>query len=405
MAAKIGILFDPAGTSTLEMRAALDGVADIVWVVHDGQDGGRVPRALLERMGPVVDVASDDLDAAAAALRRAQVSGLVAFSDADLMLTSKLRELLSLPGYSPQVASAIRNKFLQRQALRVGNVAQPDFWHLPNGLDGGQLDRVAATVRYPAMVKPVEGAGSQGVTRVDSPAQLLAAYRADVEQLAEEYMVETADRDMRFSGHVAIDSAVTSAGISHAHIRMNFPATDAYRLTGRFIPARVSAALAQEILQTVAAGIRALGICESMVHTDVVITDNGPKIIEVNGRLSGNAPDYLRLISDVELRRSAVEVALGRPVKFETLVPVRGVGFIWDCNAPLQARRVVSVSGTDQLATSPWMDSVRIQAGPGTLLNHHGTFGVVSVLGHTTDHDQLMQAVELINNTVHITYE
>jgi biotin carboxylase len=402
---KIGVIFDPWGASALGLHEAVGDLAEVVWIVRDNDDGGRVSRVLLDRMGSVVDVSSGDFAAAAESLRRVGIDGIIAFSDHHLVLASEIGQRLDLPGYPSDVATTVSNKFRQRRALDAGNVAQPKFWHLPSGLSPDELRHIASTVSYPAMVKRVASSGSQGVTRVDSALELGAAYLPELEQLAEEFMLEEECQDIRFSSHVAVDSAVTDAGISHAHVRGNLQPTDDFMQTAGFIPARIDEARTKQVLDLVADGIRALGITHSMVHTDVVITDAGPRIIEVNGRVSGDAPDYLRLISDVNLRRTAVEVALGRPVKFEALVPVRGVGFVCYCNPPLSARTVGSISGTEELTTSPWIDSVRIRARVGeSVIARGGTFGVVRVVGHTANHDELLAAVDLINQTVEIGY-
>ncbi len=404
MAPKIGVLFDPAGTSTLELQAAITGMAELVWVIRDGQDGGRVPRALLERMGDVVDVASDELDAAAATLRLAGISGIVTFSDSHLILTAELADRLGLPGYPPDVAATVRNKFRQRQALRLAGVPQPDFWHLPAGLSSSEVRRIAADVPYPALVKPTEAAGSRGIVRVLSGTDLEAAYDPAVDQLVEEVMSPTQAWSDRYAAQVAVGSAVTDTGLSHAVIQGNFP-TDGYRLTGRFTPAQIDETLQQQVLEVATEAIRALGIRNSMVDTELMITDSGPKVIEVNGRLSGASPSCLRLASDVDLRRTAVQLALGLAVDFPTLVPTRGVGFLWDCNPPANARTVLSIRGTDDLAALDYVTSVQVQAGPGEQLNRgDGTFGVVHVLGRTADHRELLEATEKIQRTVVIEY-
>lgn len=402
--AKVGVVFDVDTTAPFPLLDAVGDLAEIIWVIGDGRDGGRLVRALLERSGHVVEVVSSDPDAAAESLRDQGIEAILTFSDEHIVLTAEIAQRLELPGCPPHVAVTVRNKFLQRLALRAANVPQPQVWHLPPGLTAGELHDVASTVSYPAMLKPAEGTGQEGILRVVSAAEVEAAYDPAADQIVEEFMVETEARDKRFTGHVSVDSAVTEAGISHALIQSNF-ALDGYRLTGRFIPSVFDEHINQQILEAVREGIQALGIRYSLVNTDVMITDDGPIIIEINGRVGGASPDYLSLVSDVHLRRTAVEVALGRPIKFETLVPVRGVGFRWDVNAPVGAHSFVAVHGTEELAALPWCDLVQMQARPGDPLSRTGTFGVVKVLGHTADTKELAAAVDLINHTVKIEYE
>ncbi|MGC9219955.1 MAG: ATP-grasp domain-containing protein [Solirubrobacteraceae bacterium] len=406
MSGRVGVLHHPVSHSPVDILQGIGGSAEVVWLVVDGEDGGRVPRRLLEHMGDVIDLRNDDPDAAAAALSQAGVEGIVTFRDEQLRFAAQLAELLGLPFLSPAVAARLRNKYLQRQALRAGNVAQPDFWHLPNGLNGSQLDRVAAAVRYPAMVKPVEGAGSQGVTRVDSPAQLLAAYRADVEQLAEKYMPDTESRDQRFGSYVAVESVVSQGVISHLAVIGNGQLADGFRETISFLPAALEAPQREAVLDLATAALTVLKVKDSVTHTEVKLSPEGPKIIEVNGRAGGASAALLGLAAQFSLFRVAAEVALGLPQHFDAPAPTGGVGFWWDCNPPLGATRVLRLSGVAQLAGHPDISRVVINAREGQTVDPlAGTFGVVTLLGHTECHDDLITLSELIERTISIDYE
>ncbi|MGC9219952.1 MAG: ATP-grasp domain-containing protein [Solirubrobacteraceae bacterium] len=373
--------------------------------MRDSRDGGRVPRVLLQRLGAVVDADSEDMDAAAATLKRTGISGVVAFNDDHLRFTAEIADRLGLPGYPPEVARTVRNKYLQRRAFQEAGLPQPRFWHLPAGLTAAELRVIGSTINYPAIVKPTEGAGSREVIRVDQPGELADAYSDSVDQLVEEFLAGEDAGSTPYSRLVSVDSVVTPAGISHIVIQGAFPRDD-HRATGRFVPACVSGPEARLVLEVVSQAITTLGIRQSMVNTDIMMTDGGPQIIEVNGRLGGSTPGFLPLVSGLDLRRVALEVALGHPVRFPELAPLQGVGFSWDLNAPRNATAVAAVRGTETLAAQPFVHSVRVQVQPGEALDpQRGTFGVVSILGHTADHRELLKAGRLIQSAIAIEYK
>jgi biotin carboxylase len=99
--------------------------------------------------------------------------------------------------------------------------------------------------------------------------------------------------------------------------------------------------------------IEALGIVDSVVHTEIKLTPDGPKLIEVNGRLGGRPPFVLQEVSSVNLFQVACAVAAGRPVCFHELVECGGVGFWLMFQPPLSARRVTSIDGLATVSEMP----------------------------------------------------
>ena len=405
MTERIGVFHHADSHSPIDLLHAIGGLAEVVWIVVDGADGGEVPRKLLDRLGATIDVSHHDLSAAVDSLSAANVAGLAAFRDGQLVVAAELARRLSLPGMSPEAATAVTNKLLQRQVLAAAGVAQPGFWDLAGGLDAELLENTANAISYPAVIKPVAGAGSQGVLLVSSPAELSATYRPEIEQLVEEYMPDTVDHDQRFGSYVSVESAVSGSDVSHLAISGRFLLSEAFRENGIFIPAALDDTTTSQVLELATAAIRALDVRDACLHIEIKLTPDGPKIIEVNGRVGGGPPAVLRSVSDVSLFRVAAEIALGHPVRFDTLVPCNGIGYSWDMNPPLDATRVLNVSGTTELAESPNVNTVNVRCPPGTELDpNRGTFGVVKVRGRTDTIDDLAETVELINDTLNIDY-
>ena len=55
---------------------------------------------------------------------------------------------------------------------------------------------------------------------------------------------------------------------------------------------------------------RALGVDVGCLHTEIKLTIDGPRVIEVNGRLGGGIPEMLELASGVSLFNVAARVAV-----------------------------------------------------------------------------------------------
>jgi predicted ATP-grasp superfamily ATP-dependent carboligase len=276
---------------------------------------------------------------------------------------------------------------------------------LPSQLDANAFLQATVDVTYPAVVKPTTGAASAGVTRVSSAAELRSAYRPDLEQLVEEYMPDDSDRDQRFASYVSVESATSGGEISHVAISGRFLLVDGFRETGAFIPAALHDGTRERVLELTTAAIRAIGIENAITHIEIKLTPEGPKIIEVNGRIGGPITPILASVSNVNLFRLAAQIAIGEAVHFDRPVECDGVGFVRDINAPLDVARVIEVRGTDKLAELPWTGAVIVQAFTEDQIDLGRTLPVVRVFGRASDHDELVELRDLINDTLAIDYQ
>lgn len=82
---------------------------------------------------------------------------------------------------------------------------------------------------------------------------------------------------------------------------------------GHLQPAELDLATKMEISAAVRRALSALGVMNSASHTEVMVTESGPAIIEVGARLGGDfIGSYLtRASTGMSMDRAAVEIALG----------------------------------------------------------------------------------------------
>ena len=88
-------------------------------------------------------------------------------------VAARVAAALGLPGSSPAAADAARSKERTRSMSHAAGLPTPRFAHLHESED---LERAAADVGFPAVIKPIFGAEADGVMRVNTFAELEAAY-------------------------------------------------------------------------------------------------------------------------------------------------------------------------------------------------------------------------------------
>jgi biotin carboxylase len=405
---KLALVYHPASFSVFQLVEAASDVCSIVWVVDEAVDGG-VPNArLLSRFGSVVNVTGMDETQAAAAVADHRPDGIISFKDKRLRFTAGLAERLGLPFHSGSVARRLTDKFAQREALRAGGVPVPEFRVVPPFGDGAGWDGFVAGASFPAVLKPrLDNEASRDTIPIASAEELrIHAARGDgTEFVLEEYL---GDRDgvMRpcFADYVSVESVVSHGQVSHIAITGRFPPAEPFRESGFFIEAELNPTDRLAALRAATAAIEALGITTGCCHTEVKFTPQGARVIEVNGRIGGGVPEMLADITDIELLKVAMRVALGAEIHYEQpLVPDR-IGFLFYVHAPRWMRQVTAVEGLEQLSEDPRVTEVILNRAPGQLVDwREGNHGhVFSVRGTVADHDELEQVDHLVHAGVSI---
>ncbi|MCP9963445.1 ATP-grasp domain-containing protein [Streptomyces somaliensis] len=94
------------------------------------------------------------------------VDRLIAVSEFTLGIAAEVREALDIPGPRPEDVAVYRNKLRMKELVAKAGVRVPRFAPAESGLD------FARATGFPLILKPVAGAASMGVHRVDDEAAL-----------------------------------------------------------------------------------------------------------------------------------------------------------------------------------------------------------------------------------------
>jgi biotin carboxylase len=269
------------------------------------------------------------------AARERPIDGVLAVGDRPVVLAARVASALGLPGNAPDAALASAHKRLTRE--RLGRAGLPVPWVLAASLDEG-VERLIASVRYPAVIKPVALSGSRGVIRVDTPLDLGAAYQRLVRLMSRpEIRAQRSgtEREVLIEGFIpgaeyAVEGVLTRGGL-HAlalfekpdpldgpffeetiYVTRDFRPTtacdgstiaksrDAPHNRGRVggtehaVRTRESVSAggwtddrAQRILEAVERAARALGLSHGPVHAECRVNPHGVYVLEVAGRPIG----------------------------------------------------------------------------------------------------------------------
>jgi biotin carboxylase len=400
---RLAFAYHPRSFGTMAIAEAAEGICELIWIVDTTEPEMGSMSRLLRRLGDVVDVADMSLEQAAAAVAGARPDGILALADSLLLWTARIATQLRLPFIGPDVAERLTDKHAQRLALQHAGLPVPGFWRIPDDDDDDEEDAwsaLAQAATFPAVLKPRSGEGSRDTVRVESFAALRAmvAETPDVAAsvrprlVLEEYLADRPGAlEQRFADYVSVESVVSHGRISHLAITGRFPPAEPFRETGFFIPCAFEQDERAAIADVATAAVQAVGVDIGLLHTEVKLTPDGPRVIELNGRIGGGVPEMLADATGVELLPMAMRVALGESVVFEAMPTCAQIGYLLYVQAPLAMKMIRAVDGLEQLRARAGVQEVTLNRGPGSNVDwragNHGH--VFSVRGSVADYDTL----------------
>ncbi|HEX2688678.1 MAG TPA: hypothetical protein VHN14_18780, partial [Kofleriaceae bacterium] len=257
-----------------------------------------------------------DEDAVLGALRFIQskkhVDRLEATIEAHIMPTARVREAAGIPGTSVKTAFLCRDKPAMKQALREGGVRCAQSI---GASTAAEVHAFAERVGFPLIIKPRDGAGASGATRVETTAELDAALAGfeSAQGIAVEEFIE---------GHEGFYDTLTIDGtVAHDFVTHYYPnVLEAMRtrwISPQFIATnRIETAPAYAELRVLGAKVvKLLGIETSATHMEWFSGPKGLKFSEIGCRPPGvRAWDLYNVGNDMDLYREwAMAICYGRP--------------------------------------------------------------------------------------------
>jgi biotin carboxylase len=367
---------------------------------------------LLNRFGPVVDIGGLSVAEILGELTTPYTpDGIVTYLDANMPTFAKVGEALGLPFHSSPTAHALTDKAEQRRVMKEAGLVTPECLRIAPGMGETELAQIASGVHWPAVLKPRSAQGSRYTFFVKDEYELrdyldaLGPGRPDM--VLETYLADDPSRrDAPFADYVSVESVVAQGVVSHVATTGRFPLAENFRETGFFIPAALTTVDQGSVLDLASRAIESLGVTTGCLHTEIKFTPDGPRVIEVNGRVGGGVPEMLNRAAGVPLVELTLRIALGEAVAIEGPVPTQRVGYRFFLQPPPLSATVAAINGMDVVSEHPGVDAITVHQGPGAVLdwkdgsrNH-----IMAVVGAAQDYDELLTVNRLLNQEVTVTY-
>lgn len=210
---------------------------------------------------------------------------LTAATDYGVLTASYIAEKMCLPGLNYEVAKLIKNKYKVRKCLYEHQVDDTEqAYEVDADTD---LNVLGKKIVFPVMVKPCDGSGSRGASRVDSVEEFsLACHNAMSASITRRAEVESFIEGKEYGAEsLIVNGEIHVLGI----MRKWMTKPPYYAELGHAIPNDLPSAVEQHALHCVEHAIKALGINSGSVNMDMLITEEGKvHIVDIGARMGGN---------------------------------------------------------------------------------------------------------------------
>lgn len=256
-----------------------------------------------------------------AAKQLPKIDGLIWTYENYVLPAAWIAQGLGLHGMPVESAESCTDKFLMRQLFaKVPEKISPDFATVSSEDD---IVAFARSHQFPLILKPANLVKSLLVTKNNSMEELLINYRRTTEQIDDVYKKYAPQRTPKLlveeflEGPVhSVDAFVTGDGTPHVlenvvdyETGYDIGYEDNFHYS-RLLPSQLSPEDQQAVRRCAELGIRALDMHNSPAHVEIIMTNDGPRIVEIGARNGGYRERMHQMANGIDITKNAIAVSL-----------------------------------------------------------------------------------------------
>ncbi|MBR3397302.1 MAG: ATP-grasp domain-containing protein [Lachnospiraceae bacterium] len=274
--------------------------------------GFKVPGVIKEVISTI------DTPAIVESAKKHHIDGIMTLAtDMPMQSVAAVCHEMGLIGISEDTALKATNKAFMRDALKESGVPVPLYFRVKGKNEYKAAVSNVRSAGFKCILKPADNSGSRGVSLLEPGADLdkafdyTAQFSRGGEIVVEEFMEgpEVSVETMAVGGDVRViqitDKLTTGAPY---FVEM-----------GHSQPSQLSGEIKRKIAEISIAANRAIGIQNGPSHTEIKVTKEGPKIVELGARLGGDCitTHLVPLSTGVDMVKCCIQIALGEQPDLE----------------------------------------------------------------------------------------
>jgi biotin carboxylase len=304
-----------------------------------------------------------DPDALLQVARQYHVDGIYPAAELSVEAVAGAARKADLPGISIESAERVRNKATMRRALDAANIPNPKYAEITSL---AEAQTAIGDIGFPCVIKPADANSSKGVQQLTSADDLEAAVQLALENsfrsgsaLIEEFLdgEEFCIDGLVHEGQY-IPGGITGKELSPLPHRFD---------KGIYMPPNRSDEDCRILEECTANALRAIEFTSGTVHAEIILTAEGPRIVEIAGRPGGGRipTDLIPVAYGMDFMADSIRIALGEAPQ-SSRQHSRGVALYWFEAEPGTVTEIVD---REKALAIPGVREIVFQASPGDVLD------------------------------------
>lgn len=278
-------------------------------------------------------ISTIDVEAVMNAAKQHKIDGIMTLaSDMPMRTVAAVSYELGLVGIDMDTAIKATNKAEMRNALLKNGVPVPKFFKVSNKKE---YYETVAEFTKPFIVKPADNSGSRGIIKVADLEDKILIENAYNYSKASSRNGDLVVEEFMDGPEVSVET-LTVDGVCHVIQVTDKLTTGAPHFVemGHSQPSRLSNDVIDRIKEVAIAANKAIGINNGPSHTEIIVTKEGPKIVELGARLGGDCitTHLVPLSTGVNMVECCIRIALGEKPSFDALFNKGAAIRYFNCN-------------------------------------------------------------------------
>lgn len=264
------------------------------------------------------NVSTIDIDGIVEVAKKFNPDGIMTLAtDMPMRAVAKACEICGLPGISYETALKATDKGEMIKAFELNNVEHPWYYIIKSE---NELKEIINKISYPCIMKPTDNAGSRGVVLCNDKLELVNMYGYSLEEsrggdvIVEEYLQgpEFSVEVMVVDGepHILQITDKLTTGTPH-FVEM-----------GHSQPTNQNDEVKDKIRSLASRACQAVGINIGPAHVEMILTKDGPKMVELGARMGGDCitTHLVPLSTGIDMVASTIKLVCGEKINIEAKV-------------------------------------------------------------------------------------
>lgn len=238
-------------------------------------------------------------------------------TDMPMRAVAYATQKLGLVGINYDTAIKATDKGEMIKAFDAAEVEHPWYFILS---ELSEVEEILDKIEYPCVSKPVDNAGSRGVALINSEEELRKALSYSVSNgrsgriIIEEYLE---------GDEVSVEIMVTDGKIHILQVTDKLTTGAPHFVEmGHSQPCNLGNENLSLIKDLATRAVKAVGIDNGPAHVEIMLTSNGPKMIELGARMGGDCitTHLVPLSTGIDMVKATIENSLGEKENITPLV-------------------------------------------------------------------------------------